>query len=170
MKIHLSLARRELKSPLTRAELGQATRIFAQHMRKEPVWLAFVERFGGRPQAVSLRIVDDAEMRDIYQNFKGRRKTTDVLSFPSIEVDGLDFHDEERSLGDIVISLPAVERGARRGRRTLRQEFLEVFLHSLLHLLGLDHVLGKKVRARDALYMRKMQARLFARAKDFIKP
>ncbi len=168
MKINL-LQSSKLKSPLSKKELLWAYERFAKVTRGERAWIGFFETFMSEPEAVNLKIVDDEEMRDIYQNFKGRRKTTDVLSFPSLDIPNLEFFDEDISLGDIVISLPAVQRGARRGGRSLREEFLEVYLHSLLHLLGLDHVVGKNVTVKQAAHMRKIQEDLFRKCRSLIK-
>ena len=42
-------------------------------------------------------------------------------------------------LGDIVISVPAAERNARRLGRSLAQELDVLALHGFLHVLGYDH-------------------------------
>jgi probable rRNA maturation factor len=54
-----------------------------------------------------------------------------VLSFPG--------PGGAEGLGDVLVSVPAAERNARRLGRTLAQELDVLALHGFLHLLGYDH-------------------------------
>lgn len=78
-------------------------------------------------------------MRTLNRTYRGKDRTTDVLSFPMIErvppgYDGL--------LGDIVISIPKAGRQARDAGCPLSEELDRLFVHGLLHLFGYDHELG----------------------------
>ncbi len=84
---------------------------------------------------LALRFVDDAEMARLNGRWRGKERTTDVLSFP-IEVDE---PGDELHLGDIAICLPVAERQAALAGHTLAQEVGELALHGLLHLVGYDH-------------------------------
>ncbi len=80
----------------------------------------------------SVVLVSDAAMRDYNREFRGKNRSTDVLSFPNQEDEG----DEEPYLGDILI---CVEAAARQEKHSLLQELQVLSLHGLLHLLGYDH-------------------------------
>jgi probable rRNA maturation factor len=128
----------------------------------EPEWLETVSHLGGKPDSLALLFCDDVEMRKMQRRHRRLDRTTDVLSFPTREVPGMAgafawLPKGERSLGDLVVSLPAVTRGAKRGRRSLAAELSEVLMHGLLHLLGCDHV---KVPPSCARRMRALQKNL----------
>ena len=96
--------------------------------------------------SLELHLCDDLEMRDFQKQFRKLDRSTDILSFPSLESPD---NMPEDFLGSLVISLPAIERNAKRYKKTYRDEFLEVYLHGILHLLGFDHVdVSAKKRAQ----------------------
>ena len=73
----------------------------------------------------------DAAIRRLNARYRGKDRATDVLSFPG--------PGGEDGLGDVIISVPAAERNARRLGRSLRSELEVLSLHGLLHVLGYDH-------------------------------
>ena len=100
---------------------------------------------GLRNGSAFVRFVTDQEMARLNRTFRGKPKTTDVLSFPSegrIRPSNLPRRIKSlrgRFLGDIAIS-PAVARcNAKSCGRSLSQEICVLMLHGLLHLLGYDH-------------------------------
>lgn len=101
----------------------------AQVRRLRP-WL---ERLVGAvaPQAESLgvRFSGDREMRRANRTWRGKDKTTDVLSFPG----------EEGHLGDILISVPTARRQAEAAGHPVERELKTLLLHGVLHCLGYDH-------------------------------
>ena len=85
---------------------------------------------------VSLMLVSDRRMAALNRLWRGKTGTTDVLSFPSGP------HPPggaERSLGDIVISVPRAAEQAREHGHSLPRELRVLAVHGLLHLLGYDH-------------------------------
>ena len=96
---------------------------------------------------ISITITDNERIRQINREFRGIDKATDVLSFPMTD-DGadssFDFDGDALMLGDIVISAErAKEQAVLYGHSFLREmAFLTV--HSMLHLLGYDHVGSKE--------------------------
>lgn len=97
---------------------------------------------------ISVTFVDNEAIRAINKEHRGIDSATDVLSFPMLEFDedGTAFDAELDSdgdlvmLGDIVISLErAREQSAEFGHSFLR-EVAFLTAHSMLHLLGYDHV------------------------------
>src|SRR5215510_7414024 len=81
--------------------------------------LASADRGGGPELEVTLRLTDDATIRDLNRLYRGRDRPTDVLAFSQREGEGGGLHPE--LLGDIVISL---ETAARQARRGLEREIL----------------------------------------------
>jgi probable rRNA maturation factor len=102
--------------------------VSAQRLRRVLRGAASALRVGGE---LSLVLAGDALLRRLNREYRGKDKTTDVLSFPG---DG-----GEAGLGDIVISVANAERNARRLGRTLGQELDVLALHGFLHVLGYDH-------------------------------
>jgi probable rRNA maturation factor len=72
-------------------------------------------------------------MRALNRRYRGKDRTTDVLSFPAGPAAAGGF------LGDLVISAPEARRQARRADVALRATMEKLLLHGLLHLLGYDH-------------------------------
>lgn len=94
---------------------------------------------------VSVSFVDDAEIRRLNKEFRDIDKSTDVLSFPLGEDDCYDFNNETNAymLGDIVISLETANRQADEFGHSIEREIGFLTVHSMLHLLGYDHVIDK---------------------------
>lgn len=91
---------------------------------------------------VSVSFVDDTEIRKLNNEFRDIDKSTDVLSFPLGEDNEYDYNNETDAymLGDIVISLETAARQARDYGHSLEREIGFLTVHSILHLLGYDHV------------------------------
>jgi len=87
---------------------------------------------------VSVRIVDAEEIRALNRDYRGKDKSTNVLSFPSGEIDGLPV-DEPRPLGDIVVCAEVVQHEAEEQGKELADHWAHMLVHGTLHLLGFDH-------------------------------
>lgn len=97
---------------------------------------------------VTLAFVDDAEMRALNARFRGKDRTTDVLSFgeafaPAARGDAaagalVPGPDGTIELGDVVISGAQAARQARRRRWSLASEVAFLAAHGTLHLLGFE--------------------------------
>jgi len=79
-------------------------------------------------------------MRTLNQQYRGKDRTTDVLSFALQE--GRFNKVQPNMLGDIVISVPTAGRQAVDAGLTLQQELERLLVHGLLHLIGYDHERG----------------------------
>ena len=96
--------------------------------------------------AVSVSIVSPEEIRELNRDYRGIDRVTDVLSFPQYESPGaiLDAQrrtgDEPVALGDVVICRERAEEQAEEFGHPVEREFLYLFVHSVLHLLGYDHM------------------------------
>ncbi len=110
------------------------------------------EDFEGAAE-VSVTFVDDEEIHKLNRQFRNIDRSTDVLSFPLGENGVYDINHDTgaKMLGDIVISIPhAIDQADRYGH-TLQREIGFLTVHSMLHLLGYDHVNGgiESVRMRE---------------------
>ena len=89
---------------------------------------------------ISLTLVSLEEIRELNRDYRDVDRETDVLSFPQYE--GVEEMPEEGELclGDVVICLDKVKSQAEEFGHSFEREFVYLFVHSLLHLLGYDHM------------------------------
>lgn len=97
-----------------------------------------------KPAEVDVTIVDDESIREINLEQRNLDKSTDVLSFPLGEDGVWDQNPSTRAymLGDIVISAETALRQADLYGHSTQREIAFLTVHSMLHLLGYDHVNG----------------------------
>lgn len=90
-----------------------------------------------RAAEVSVTITDDAHIAELNMEYRDKEGTTDVLSFPlmDLELNGPDVC----AIGDIVISLQRAAAQAEEYGHSLEREVGFLTVHSMLHLLGYDH-------------------------------
>ena len=93
---------------------------------------------------VTINFVDDGLIKTYNKKFRNIDKSTDVLSFPLGENGQYDINPETNNimLGDIVLSLEHAVEQANSFGHTLNRELAYLTVHSMLHLLGYDHVNG----------------------------
>jgi len=93
---------------------------------------------------VEVTFVDDNEIHELNKEFRNIDRSTDVLSFPLGENGVYDTNPATgaKMLGDVVISLEHAVAQAEEYGHTLQREVAFLTVHSMLHLLGYDHVNG----------------------------
>lgn len=96
-------------------------------------------------------------MRSLNSRYRGKDKTTDVLSFSFQE--GSFPHIQPHVLGDIAISVPVAVRQALAAGHSTTREIELLLVHGLLHLLGYDHERSEQ----DARTMRRREQQLLKR-------
>ena len=101
---------------------------------------------------VTVVFVSDRMMGELNRRWRGKRGTTDVLSFPA-EQDEFEKKAEGAWLGDVVISVERAGRQAAEHGLSFEREVEQLILHGLLHLCGYDH-------ARDDGEMNALEMRL----------
>ena len=96
---------------------------------------------------ISVTIVDNEQIQEINKEHRDIDAPTDVLSFPMLEFDEdgnacleYDFDGEEVVLGDIVINMDRAIEQAEAYGHSLKREIAFLTAHSMLHLLGYDHM------------------------------
>jgi len=88
-----------------------------------------------------LTLCGDQRMKGLNKEFRGKSKTTDVLSFPMFDSlrEPDDFFGGFCELGDIFISYPVCQKQAKEFSLTFEEEFFHLLVHGFLHLCGYDH-------------------------------
>ena len=137
-------------------------RIFARHHkvpRTERLSIPLIKRcisttlnFEGVdiPCEVSVLITDDEGIKKMNRDFRRIDSVTDVLSFPFLEyekpgwslteISGIDKETGVIALGDIVLNASMVDLQAREHSQSRERETMYLTIHSVLHLLGYDHI------------------------------
>jgi probable rRNA maturation factor len=113
----------------------------------------------GRDCEVSIRIVDEQEGQALNQQYRDQGNATNVLSFP-VDSPSVQYlpADVPRTLGDIVICGPVVEREAIEQNKQVESHWAHLLVHGTLHLLGYDHE-----DDAEALEMEAIETRILAR-------
>lgn len=115
------------------------------------------------PCEINVLVTDDRGIHTINKTSRNIDRPTDVLSFPMFELtagapptDWEDYQDPDTGLvplGDMCISLERADKQAQEYGHSLRREVGYLTIHSMLHLLGYDHVdegpMKKQMRARE---------------------
>ena len=106
---------------------------------------------------VNLVLTDNSGIHEVNRQFRGIDAPTDVLSFPMIPFETpadyqildqdesfFDLDTEELLLGDIMISAERVISQAEDYGHSIKREFCFLVAHSMLHLLGYDHMVPEE--------------------------
>lgn len=153
--------------------------VICEDARWDTDWLdALVERaasaalthFGLSPYAfeIALLACDDARIAALNIEFRGKPAPTNVLSWPAWDLaapedgglpdlpEAAPAEDPE-PLGDIALAYDTVTREAREQGKGLDAHVTHLVVHSVLHLLGFDHI-----RDKDAALMEETETRILA--------
>ena len=116
---------------------------------------------------VSLRIVGAVESRRLNREWRGKDKSTNVLSFPAGDV--LSFpagdvlsEDGAYTLGDLAICAQVVAREAKQQHKKPDAHWAHMVIHGVFHLLGYDHEISRDAKIMEALEAKTMQQLGFA--------
>ena len=138
----------------------------AARLIKKAVRMALDAEGVSKPCLISVMLTDDAGIREVNREFRDIDRATDVLSFPLNELtpgqfdpDACDKDMETGALmlGDMMISLERCQAQGEEFGHGFGREIQYLTVHSVLHLLGYDHVdegEGKRrMRAREKAIM-----------------
>ena len=119
------------------------------------------------PCLISVMLTDEEGIRAVNRSFRNVDAATDVLSFPLNELTPGAFdpaaceRDMETGavlLGDMMLCLPRCEQQGEEFGHGFEREIQYLTVHSVLHLLGYDHVdegpMKKQMREREKLIMK----------------
>lgn len=111
-------------------------------------WCALALRQRSADSELTIRLVDEAEGRELNHTWRQKDYATNVLSFPA------DVPDELLDiplLGDLVICVPVVAREAAEQGKKLEAHWAHLVIHGCLHLLGYDHIDDEEAEEMEAL-------------------
>lgn len=142
-----------------------------KHVRRLPLWLhlkkcieATLEAEGvSVPCEINVIVADNPTIRAINKAYRNIDRETDVLSFPMFQFepgklpeDLTPYLDPETGLlplGDMAISYEKAKAQAEEFGHSVKRELGYLTIHSILHLLGYDHMdegpMKKQMRARE---------------------
>lgn len=103
---------------------------------------------------VSLLFTDDARIRALNAQWRGKDKATNVLSFPSAAPATA---VQPAQLGDIVLAYDTVAREAETEGKPFEHHLTHLIVHGFLHLLGYDHETAEEAEAMEALERKVLQ-------------
>jgi probable rRNA maturation factor len=106
------------------------------------------------PAEITLRVVNEAEGRNLNSAFRGKDYATNVLTFV--------YHEPGSPFlqGDVILCAPVVSREAREQGKPVEQHYAHLTVHGVLHLAGMDHV-----RPREAEKMESREIAILERLK-----
>jgi probable rRNA maturation factor len=96
----------------------------------------------GDKAALTLLLTTDKRVQALNHDFRGLDKPTNVLSFPSGEVE---------YLGDVAIAYGVTAKEAKAAGKTLSDHVTHLAVHGVLHLIGYDHVTPRKAKVMEPL-------------------
>ena len=114
------------------------------------------------PCQVSITFTDNEGIRALNRQYRQIDRETDVLSFPLTDFEGGEeppTNEPQVMLGDIVLSLEKAESQAEEYGHSFEREAAFLCVHSMLHLLGYDHVNSEE----EDLEMRRRQREILSR-------
>ncbi len=111
-------------------------------------WCELALRQRSADSELTIRLVDEAEGRELNHTYRHKDYATNVLSFPAdLPDDLLDIP----LLGDLVICVAVVEREAAEQGKALEAHWAHLVIHGCLHLLGYDHIDDDEAEEMEAL-------------------
>ena len=111
-----------------------------------------------RKKEITLLFADDATLKTLNHDWRGKNKPTNVLSFPANPDLKLP-RGEPKPLGDIALGYETLVREADATDRTLKAHTTHLIVHGVLHLLGYDHMDdadAAKMEAKEICILKKL--------------
>lgn len=107
-------------------------------------------KFKGRAPFTVL-LSNDRMLKSLNRDFRGKDKSTNVLSFPAAA-------NRHGYRGDVALALGVTRREAKAAGKSLADHATHLVVHGVLHLAGYDHL-----RPRDAKQMEKLEVEILER-------
>lgn len=136
------LIHKEAPARIPRKDMTALFKVVTKHEAKRD-WKA----------AINLVFTSDRRIRQLNDEYRGKDKATDVLSF---NID--DATPSDAVFGEIYISVPTATRQAKELGNTLYYEYLRLTCHGLMHLFGYDHQHDKEADRMEALERKYLRA------------
>lgn len=129
-------------------------------MKEGAALCAEAEGIPAQRAEVSLTFVSSEEIRALNRDYRNVDKVTDVLSFPQYEDLNQIPEQGEIPLGDVIICREQAVKQAQELGHSKEREIVYLFIHSICHLLGYDHMEEEdrqEMRQREEAVMSKIQ-------------
>lgn len=97
-----------------------------------------LKKVGFKNKTINLILIDDQEIQEINKTYRGKNKSTDVISYQVADNDFV-VGDDDSIFGEIVISYQTAIEQAKELRVSLFERLLVLFIHGFVHILGYDH-------------------------------
>ena len=127
-----------------------------------------LERLGLEPSVFEISVLacNDARIAVLNEDFRGKPRPTNVLSWPSDERGAVTDGEMplppqpgiDAELGDIAVAYETTQREATEAGKTFADHTLHLLVHGTLHLLGFDHE-----RDRDATLMEGLETEILGK-------
>ncbi len=95
---------------------------------------------------ISISFSGDKKIMELNNFFRKKETATNVLSFPS----NYKFNNT-LFLGDIIFSIETILKEAKRDNKSLEDHLIHLFVHAVLHLIGLDHKTAEQAEKMENL-------------------
>lgn len=130
-------------------QLAAGTESFVPDESAFTLWAEQVAGHVGRPLALTVRVVEETESRQLNHDFRGQDKATNVLSFPFEPPPGIAWDDP--FIGDLALCAAVIEREAEQQKKAPAAHWAHMVIHGTLHLLGHDHQNDQDAAAMETL-------------------
>ncbi|CAO5682573.1 MAG: Endoribonuclease YbeY [Holosporales bacterium] len=134
-----------------------------QQWKKEEEWAMFFENIATSvfgyfqieyPLEVSVLLTNDDYIKQLNTHYLEKDKPTNVLSFPQSSLNDLQkiaVSGMPILLGDVVMSFETIVKESEQENKLLMNHIIHLFIHSLLHLLGYDHIEDEEAEKMEKL-------------------
>lgn len=140
--MQVQIVNRQRKEPINVNKINKVVKKLLKYLKEEG--------------EISLVFCNDQFIKKLNKEYRGINKSTDVLSFAFKEVSyPLDI--KQSFLGEVIISTQTTRKQANNFKHSFDKELLILLIHSILHLLGYDHV-----QLQDAKKMKQKEEELLA--------
>lgn len=101
---------------------------------------------------MGLIITSDEYIKSLNHQYRGKDKPTNVLSFSNDETKDMPVIPEDKNyLGDVYISYNQLNQESAKLNISIKERFVQLFVHGTLHLIGLDHEDSQSTSAMESL-------------------
>ncbi|QCI20572.1 rRNA maturation RNase YbeY [Buchnera aphidicola (Brachycaudus cardui)] len=115
----------------------QCSCIENQHIPQKYLFKKWIQKilYVKKNNIITIRIVNELEIKYLNYIYRGQNKATNVLSFPFNKYVTINY----KLLGDLVLCKKIIEKEASRYNKKLESHWAHMTIHGVLHLLGYNH-------------------------------
>jgi len=107
-----------------------------------------------RKLEASVVLANDDLVQLLNNEYRGKDKPTNVLTFASLDGEDVTPEGEPLNLGDIIMSFQTIEREAQEQGKFMLDHVKHITVHGVLHLLGYDHETDEEANDMETLEIR----------------